>query len=78
MTATRIISGLLAAGFAAASAFFLYYCIRLSIVWATHPGRPAGGAYIGAVAFPIAVVVFGWLSRRCLHHALGRPPKVAT
>lgn len=75
--ATRIVAGVLAAGFGLASAFFLYYCIRLAIVWSTQSGRPAGGAYIGAVVFPVAVVVFGWLSRRCLRHAVGRVRKVA-
>lgn len=76
-TATRVSAGLLAAGFAAACIFFLYYCIRLAIVWSTRAGHAAGGAYVGAVVFPLAVVVFGWLSRRCLLHAMGRT-KVAT
>ena len=50
------------------SAFFCYYTVRLAYVniavraTASHRGS---GMLIGAVAFPVATVVFGWLAWRC-------------
>lgn len=49
------------------SAFFIFYTVRLLVV--THglqQTRPGGqGAYIGAVAFPVLALLFGWAARRC-------------
>ena len=62
----RALSGLLALAFAAASCFFLYYTVRLAWVsMQPHEGRAVGGgAYIGAVAFPLAFVIFGYIAYR--------------
>jgi len=46
--------------------FFFYYTVRLAYyVNLTVPGAAAhrqSGMSIGAVAFPLATLVFGWLS----------------
>ena len=51
---------------AALSAFFLFYTVRLfavtSLLQRTRPG--GGGAYVGAVVFPILALSFGWASYR--------------
>ena len=51
---------------AAFSAFFLFYSIRLltvtSLLQHTRPG--GGGAYIGAVVFPLFAIVFAWAAIR--------------
>ena len=51
---------------AAVSAFFLFYTVRLLAVTGflqrTRPG--GGGAYIGAVVFPLLALVFGWVALR--------------
>jgi hypothetical protein len=48
------------------SAFFVFYTVRLFVVTAfltrTRPG--GGGAYVGAVAFPLLAFFFGWLAVR--------------
>ena len=60
----RVMFGVLGTGFAAVALFFAYYCVRLAVVWMRpHDRVPATGQYIGAVAFPIAVLVFSWLAR---------------
>ena len=50
----------------ALSAFFLFYTVRLLAVTGglahTRPG--GGGAYIGAVVFPLLAAVFGWAGVR--------------
>ena len=57
---------LIAAVSATISLFFIFYTLRLFIV--THglsAIRPGGeGAYIGAVAFPLIAIGFGWFARR--------------
>ena len=58
--------------FGAAALFFAYYCIRLGWIWSTHRAEGhGGGMYIGAVAFPAAVLVFGWLARALWHSGRG-------
>ena len=48
------------------SAFFVYYTIRLLAVTGllarTRPG--GGGAYIGAIVFPLLALAFGWAAWR--------------
>jgi hypothetical protein len=48
------------------SAFFVFYTVRLLVV--THGLRQlragGGGAYIGAVVFPLIALAFGWASSR--------------
>jgi hypothetical protein len=48
------------------SAFFLFYTVRLFVVTGflqhTRPG--GGGAYIGAVVFPLLALGFGWAAYR--------------
>jgi hypothetical protein len=59
---------LLALPFAAACAFFTYYTIRLAYLNLTVAGISSHrqlGMYIGAVAFPIASVLFGYVCVRC-------------
>ena len=56
----------------AACAFFAYYTIRLAYVNVTSPntaGHRQAGMYIGAVAFPVASVLFGLVCRRCIQAA---------
>ncbi len=63
-----VLLGALGFLFAALCAFFAYYTARLIYVNVFGPslaGHRQNGIYIGAVAFPAAVFVFGWLSRRC-------------
>ena len=48
------------------SAFFVFYTVRLLVV--THGLQQlragGGGAYIGAVVFPLIALAFGWASVR--------------
>jgi hypothetical protein len=46
--------------------FFLFYTIRLLVVTAFLTRTRAGGngAFIGAIAFPVLAIVFGWLAVR--------------
>ena len=48
------------------SAFFVFYTARLLLVTGfLHHTRAGGqGAFVGAVAFPVLAVVFGWAARR--------------
>lgn len=47
-------------------AFFIFYTIRLLAVTAflTRTRAGGGGAFIGAIAFPLLAFVFGWLAVR--------------
>jgi hypothetical protein len=47
-------------------AFFVFYTIRLLIVTAflTRLRAGGGGAFVGAVAFPLLAWLFGWLAAR--------------
>ena len=51
----------------AVSAFFVFYTARLLAVTHFLQQTRAGGqgAYIGAVAFPILAVAFGWVAAHC-------------
>jgi hypothetical protein len=51
-----------------AAAFFAYYTLRLLYInLAGEVGsRRNSGMYIGAIAFPIATVMFGWIGLKCL------------
>jgi hypothetical protein len=53
--------------FALAAAFFVFYEARLLYVTRGLQSIRAGGggAYIGAVAFPLLALVFAWGARRC-------------
>ncbi len=44
------------------SAFFVFYTVRLLVVTRLLQQVRAGGngAYVGAVAFPVIAIVFGW------------------
>ena len=48
------------------SAFFVFYFIRLLVVtgFLRHTRAGGGGAYIGAVAFPLIAVAFAWITVR--------------
>jgi hypothetical protein len=57
--------------------FFACYTARLIYINVFGPslaGHRQNGMYIGAVAFPTAVFVFGWLSRRCFRLIFGKTP----
>jgi hypothetical protein len=63
----------IAAALAAASAFFLYYTVRLvyvNLAVADIARHRQTGMYIGAVAFPLASLAFGYLSFRCFRTAV--------
>ena len=48
------------------SAFFVFYTARLLVVTAflTRTRVGGGGAFIGAVAFPVLAIFFGWIAVR--------------
>lgn len=58
---------------ACASAFFVFYTARLLVVTSflqhTRPG--GGGAYIGAVVFPLLAILFAWIAVRTWRRAHG-------
>jgi len=65
----KLVVSLLAVAFAALALFFAYYTVRLLYINLAVQGvaeHRQGGMYVGAIAFPIATLVFGWLSLRCL------------
>ena len=51
---------------ALACAFFIFYTVRLLVVtgFLTQLRPGGGGARIGAVAFPILALLFGWIAVR--------------
>lgn len=57
--------------FGALALFFVFYEIRLLFVthFLTQIRRGGQGTYIGAIAFPVLALVFGWLGRTCLRRA---------
>ena len=77
VSATKIVRTLwLVAGiaFAAPSLFFVYYTVRLIYVnLAASPEDAAthrtGGMLIGAIAFPLAAMIFGLISWFCFKRA---------
>lgn len=48
------------------SAFFVFYTVRLLVVTAflTRTRAGGGGAFVGALAFPLLAFLFGWLAVR--------------
>jgi hypothetical protein len=57
---------------ALASLFFLYYTVRLiyiNLTVAEIAARRSGGMLIGAIAFPLAAILFGFLSWFCFKKA---------
>ena len=48
------------------SAFFAFYTIRLLVVtsFLTHTRAGGGGAFVGAVVFPLLTLLFAWISVR--------------
>jgi hypothetical protein len=61
--------------FAAPSLFFIYYTVRLIYVnLAMSPDEAAahrtGGMLIGAIAFPVAAIIFGLISWFCFRRGL--------
>lgn len=47
---------------AAVSAFFVFYTVRLLVVtgFLQRMRAGGGGAYVGAVVFPLLALLFGW------------------
>lgn len=63
----RILRTVLAVAFGFASAFFCYYSVRLAylnVAGLVPADRRTSGMLIGAVAFPVAAILFGWLALR--------------
>ena len=61
--------------FALPSLFFAYYTVRLIYINLTASAAEAaahrtGGMLIGAIAFPVAAIVFGILSWFCINKVL--------
>ena len=58
---------------ACVSAFFVFYTVRLFVVTGflqhTRPG--GGGAYVGAVVFPLLAILFAWIAVRAWRRAGG-------
>ena len=50
----------------AVSLFFIFYTVRLLVVtgFLQRTRAGGGGAYIGAVAFPVLALLFGWAAFR--------------
>ncbi len=48
------------------SAFFVFYTARLLVVtgFLRHTRVGGQGAFVGAIAFPLLALAFGWASRR--------------
>jgi hypothetical protein len=46
--------------------FFVFYTVRLLVVtgFLRHTRVGGGGAYIGAIAFPLLAIGFGWMTVR--------------
>jgi hypothetical protein len=51
---------------AAFSAFFIFYTLRLLAVtgFLQRTRSGGGGAYVGAVVFPLLALLFGWVALR--------------
>lgn len=49
-----------------ASAFFVFYFVRLLVVtgFLRHVRAGGGGAYVGAIAFPLIALAFAWATVR--------------
>ena len=57
-------------------AFFIFYTIRLLVVTAflTRTRAGGGGAFVGAVAFPLLALFFGWIALRSARRARSSAP----
>ncbi len=55
------------------SAFFVFYTARLLVVTGglQHLRAGGGGAYVGAVVFPLIAIGCGWLARRLWRRGAG-------
>ncbi len=54
------------------SIFFAFYTARLvyiNLTAADAAAHRSGGMFIGAIAFPLAALLFGWLGWRCVKAA---------
>jgi hypothetical protein len=62
---------LFAVGTGVVSVFFAFWFVRLLVVTdylrQLRPG--GGGAYVGAVAFPLLAIIFGWITARLWRRA---------
>jgi Zn-dependent protease with chaperone function len=61
------------------SAFFVFYTVRLLAVtsFLTHTRAGGGGAFIGAIVFPILAVLFGWVAVRNWRRSRATPANVS-
>ncbi len=61
------------------SAFFVFYTARLLVVTRglQHLRAGGGGAYVGAVVFPLIAIGSGWLARHLWRRASGSGRSVA-
>ena len=52
-------------------AFFAFYTIRLLVVtdFLTRTRGGGGGAFVGAIVFPLLSIVFGWFALRTWRRA---------
>lgn len=66
----------LAALFALGSAFLVFYEVRLLVVTdlLRHTRVGGGGAYVGAVVFPLAAIAFAWACRAAWRRAARGAP----
>lgn len=58
------------------SAFFVFYTVRLLAVttFLTRTRAGGGGAFVGAVAFPLLALLFGWIAVRAWRRAPRHAP----
>jgi len=58
---------IMSVAFGLASAFFVFWTLRLLVVtgFLQHIRAGGQGAYIGAAVFPLLALAFGWASHRC-------------
>ena len=64
-TINRVLFGVCGVAFAVPSIFFAYYTVRLILLNLTMENAAAhrtGGMLIGAIAFPVAAIIFGFIS----------------
>ena len=64
-TINRILCGVCGVAFAVPAIFFTYYTVRLIYMNLTMENAAAyrsGGMLIGAIAFPLAALIFGFIS----------------
>ena len=71
-TINRVLFGFCGVAFAAPTIFFAYYTVRLIYLNLTMEDAAAhrtGGMLIGAIAFPLAAIIFGFISWLFLNKA---------